>query len=135
VTPYADCISALMIVAPQLHDTALHALQAALGGTDGTVVHAARAHDHDALILRCTDAPSHALLRDWSSRFAIDIGRRQHVQPWRWPQLALFDMDSTLITMEVIDELAIEAGVGEQVAAITEAAMRGEVPGLTKASW
>ena len=37
------------------------------------------------------------------------------------------DMDSTLIDAEVIDELAIEAGVGEQVAAITEAAMRGEV--------
>ena len=36
-------------------------------------------------------------------------------------------MDSTLIDAEVIDELAVEAGVGEQVAAITEAAMRGEV--------
>jgi phosphoserine phosphatase len=36
-------------------------------------------------------------------------------------------MDSTLIDAEVIDELAIEAGVGEEVAAITEAAMRGEI--------
>ena len=36
-------------------------------------------------------------------------------------------MDSTLIDAEVIDELAIEAGVGEQVAAITEAAMQGEL--------
>ena len=35
-------------------------------------------------------------------------------------------MDSTLIEAEVIDELAKEAGVGAQVAAITEAAMRGE---------
>ena len=43
------------------------------------------------------------------------------------PRLALFDMDSTLIDAEVIDELAIEAGVGEQVAAITEAAMQGEI--------
>ena len=42
-------------------------------------------------------------------------------------KLVAFDMDSTLIDAEVIDELAIEAGVGEQVAAITEAAMRGEV--------
>lgn len=42
-------------------------------------------------------------------------------------RLAVFDMDSTLIPIEVIDELAVQAGVGEQVAAITEAAMRGEL--------
>ncbi len=42
-------------------------------------------------------------------------------------RLVCFDMDSTLIDAEVIDELAIEAGVGEQVAAITESAMRGEI--------
>jgi phosphoserine phosphatase len=43
-------------------------------------------------------------------------------------RLIVFDMDSTLIQCEVIDELAHAAGVGEQVAAITEAAMRGEIP-------
>ncbi|MBZ2190265.1 phosphoserine phosphatase SerB [Alcanivorax sp. JB21] len=42
-------------------------------------------------------------------------------------RLVVFDMDSTLIESEVIDELAQEAGVGEQVAAITERAMRGEL--------
>lgn len=42
-------------------------------------------------------------------------------------RLVAFDMDSTLIQAEVIDELAKEAGVGDQVAAITEAAMRGEL--------
>jgi phosphoserine phosphatase len=42
-------------------------------------------------------------------------------------RLVAFDMDSTLIRTEVIDELARLAGVGEQVAAITEAAMRGEL--------
>ena len=42
-------------------------------------------------------------------------------------KLAVFDMDSTLIQCEVIDQLAIRAGVGEQVAAITERAMRGEL--------
>jgi phosphoserine phosphatase len=36
-------------------------------------------------------------------------------------------MDSTLIETEVIDELAIKAGVGDQVKAITESAMRGEI--------
>jgi phosphoserine phosphatase len=42
-------------------------------------------------------------------------------------RLVCFDMDSTLIQTEVIDELAAAAGVGTEVSAITEAAMRGEL--------
>lgn len=42
-------------------------------------------------------------------------------------RLICFDMDSTLIHTECIDELADKAGVGEQVRAITESAMRGEI--------
>ncbi|MGQ9659655.1 MAG: phosphoserine phosphatase SerB [Thermochromatium sp.] len=42
-------------------------------------------------------------------------------------RLVCLDMDSTLIQTEVIDELAAVAGVGAEVAAITEAAMRGEL--------
>jgi phosphoserine phosphatase len=42
-------------------------------------------------------------------------------------RLVCFDMDSTLIQTEVIDELAERAGVGEQVKAITESAMNGEI--------
>ncbi|MBF0303114.1 MAG: phosphoserine phosphatase SerB [Desulfamplus sp.] len=42
-------------------------------------------------------------------------------------KLVVFDMDSTLIQAEVIDELAKMAGVGNKVAAITESAMRGEI--------
>ncbi len=41
--------------------------------------------------------------------------------------LAAFDMDSTLINIECVDEIAAAAGRKEQVAAITEAAMRGEI--------
>ena len=40
--------------------------------------------------------------------------------------VAVFDMDSTLIKAEVMDELAIEMGIGEQVAAVTASAMRGD---------
>lgn len=43
-------------------------------------------------------------------------------------RLIVFDMDSTLIQCEVMDELAKAAGVGEKVAAITESAMQGEIP-------
>ena len=45
----------------------------------------------------------------------------------RMRRLICFDMDSTLIQTEVIDELAMRAGVGDQVKAITESAMRGEI--------
>jgi len=45
----------------------------------------------------------------------------------RMRRLICFDMDSTLIQTEVIDELAMRAGVGDQVKAITERAMRGEI--------
>ncbi|WP_209622629.1 phosphoserine phosphatase SerB [Methanolobus bombayensis] len=42
-------------------------------------------------------------------------------------KLIVFDMDSTLIDAETIDELANAAGVGEEVASITEKAMKGEL--------
>lgn len=45
----------------------------------------------------------------------------------RMRRLICFDMDSTLIQTECIDELAMRAGVGDEVKAITESAMRGEI--------
>ena len=43
------------------------------------------------------------------------------------PKLLVFDMDSTFIQIEVIDELARQHGVGDSVSKVTEAAMRGEI--------
>lgn len=57
----------------------------------------------------------------------VDIGFQLDTVFRRIRRLAVFDMDSTLIEAEVIDELAKAAGIGEQVAAITERAMRGEL--------
>lgn len=57
----------------------------------------------------------------------IDISFQSDDIYRRCRRLICFDMDSTLITTEVIDELAERAGVGEQVRAITESAMRGEI--------
>lgn len=59
--------------------------------------------------------------------YDVDIAFQQDDIFRRNRRLVVFDMDSTLIEAEVIDELAKEAGVGEQVAQITEAAMRGEL--------
>ena len=41
--------------------------------------------------------------------------------------VAVFDMDSTLIKAEVMDELAVDAGIGKQISAVTASAMRGEI--------
>ncbi|AMK10445.1 MAG: phosphoserine phosphatase SerB [Pseudodesulfovibrio sp.] len=62
-----------------------------------------------------------------SSELMVDIAFQEDNIFRRNRRLVAFDMDSTLIQAEVIDELAKEAGVGDQVAAITEAAMRGEL--------
>ncbi len=56
-----------------------------------------------------------------------DISLQEDTMYRRSRRLVCFDMDSTLIGTEVIDELADRAGVGEQVRAITESAMRGEI--------
>ena len=66
-------------------------------------------------------------LLEYASQLDIDIAYQEDNIYRRNRQLVVFDMDSTLIDAEVIDELAKEAGVGEQVAAITEAAMQGEI--------
>lgn len=68
-----------------------------------------------------------ARLRDLSDRHDVDIALQPRAARCQSYGLAVFDMDSTLIDCEVIDELAAAAGVGEQVADITERAMRGEV--------
>lgn len=57
----------------------------------------------------------------------VDIAFQRDSVYRRNRRLAVFDMDSTLIEHEVIDELAIAAGVGDQVSAITERAMQGEL--------
>ena len=57
----------------------------------------------------------------------VDLAFQQDNMYRRNRRLVAFDMDSTLIEAEVIDELATLAGVGAQVAAITERAMRGEI--------
>ncbi|WP_397457819.1 phosphoserine phosphatase SerB [Pseudomonas asplenii] len=57
----------------------------------------------------------------------IDVAFQEDSLFRRNRRLAVFDMDSTLIEAEVIDELAKAAGVGEQVSAITERSMAGEL--------
>ena len=62
-----------------------------------------------------------------ASELDVDIAIQQDNAYRRSRRLVCFDMDSTLIKAEVIDELAKRAGVGEEVAKITESAMQGEI--------
>ena len=62
-----------------------------------------------------------------SSQTGMDFSFQKDDMYRRMRRLICFDMDSTLIQTECIDELARRHGVGDQVAAITERAMRGEI--------
>lgn len=66
-------------------------------------------------------------LQELATRWEVDLmlAPSDSKRPRR--RLIAFDMDSTLIQCEVIDELARRAGVGDEVAAVTARAMRGEL--------
>jgi len=68
-----------------------------------------------------------AELRELADELEMDLALQPVSEYGRERRLAVFDMDSTLIQGEVIDELAKLAGVGERVSAVTAAAMRGEI--------
>ena len=67
------------------------------------------------------------LLGDVSSSYNLDIGLQASRPSLSTPGLLVMDMDSTVIAIECIDEIAKLAGVGEQVAEVTARAMRGEI--------
>ena len=62
-----------------------------------------------------------------SQELGVDISYQEDNIYRRNRRLVVFDMDSTLIQQEVIDELAREAGVYQEVSHVTELAMRGEL--------
>ena len=86
----------------------------------------------DAAVLAFNGRPLHPemlpdALRELSEKIQADVNWLSRKAFLSDIKLAVFDMDSTLIQHEVIDELAIEAGKGVEVAAVTEKAMRGEI--------
>ena len=66
-------------------------------------------------------------LMQLSSEMGMDFSLQRDDMYRRMRRLICFDMDSTLIQTECIDELAERNGVGAEVRAITESAMRGEI--------
>lgn len=88
--------------------------------TKACVEFSARGVPNDAIALRKS-------FTEIASELNVDIGFQEDNMYRRTRRLVCFDMDSTLIEAEVIDELAKAAGVGSQVSEITESAMRGEI--------
>ncbi|NVK72309.1 MAG: phosphoserine phosphatase SerB [Oceanospirillaceae bacterium] len=73
------------------------------------------------------DSSVRAELLALSNETGIDHIYQSSMLDIKTPGVAVFDMDSTLIKAEVMDELAVEAGIGEQISAVTASAMRGEI--------
>ena len=94
-------------------------------------------HGDDPLSKSCVQVSVRGFLKDQTAmqkRFMqiandrqVDISLQEDSMYRRSRRLVCFDMDSTLIGTEVIDELADRASVGEEVRKITESAMRGEI--------
>ena len=80
-----------------------------------------------AISLRGEDAPLKRALLAAAGQGAFDCALQRETLLRRSKRLIVMDMDSTLIRIEVIDELARAHGVGDQVAAITRQAMMGEM--------
>ncbi|AFN64002.1 Probable phosphoserine phosphatase (SerB2) [Mycobacteroides abscessus subsp. abscessus] len=76
---------------------------------------------------RLTDVDLHTAMAQVATDEPVDIAVEHSSLDRRAKRLIVFDVDSTLIQGEVIEMLADRAGAREQVAAITEAAMRGEL--------
>jgi phosphoserine phosphatase len=67
------------------------------------------------------------LIEDVANRFSVEICLVNKTPTLAQPGLLLMDMDSTVIAVECIDEIAELAGVGEQVSAVTVLAMQGKL--------
>lgn len=133
VTLLSRCVTAAQI-AELTTITARHGLNIdSITRLSGRIpLDALQAHSNACIEFSVRGLPSNtaALRADFmelSTRLEIDIAFQLDTVYRRNRRLVCFDMDSTLIEAEVIDELAKAAGVGEQVSEITEAAMRGEL--------
>lgn len=81
----------------------------------------------DGVVPEAADAMLRTTLAEVSARAGVDLAVERAGLARRAKRLIVFDVDSTLVQGEVIEMLAVKAGVGEQVALITDAAMRGEL--------
>ncbi|MGF1681048.1 phosphoserine phosphatase [Photobacterium minamisatsumaniensis] len=80
--------------------------------------------EYDCLLVK---NPFSSQLEQCVTHYQLDIADIREIPNLSEPGLVVMDMDSTAIQIECIDEIAKLAGVGEQVAEVTERAMQGEL--------
>ncbi|TDR73372.1 phosphoserine phosphatase [Photobacterium lutimaris] len=115
--------SATLVFGRSIDAVAVHAIEAAYGAPL-TLTAAWKVGQYDCLLLA---TPYSLHLERCVTRAQLDIADLTQCPDLREPGLVVMDMDSTAIDIECIDEIAILAGVGEQVAEVTERAMLGEL--------
>lgn len=93
-------------------------------GAAMVIVSAWRVEDYQVVRLAGSLTPRATKLAHEAGLDVAPLGRIPHLKT---PGLLVMDMDSTAIEIECIDEIAKLAGSGEQVAEVTERAMRGEL--------
>ncbi|CAE7877383.1 unnamed protein product [Symbiodinium microadriaticum] len=124
-----------LVQKPNISSTSLSEVMSVFGTKGINIIKIERLSSRDIASLQFTVSLPESLSSDEFSKHLVDVSKRQGADIAiqrddleRWMRrLVVFDMDSTLIQQEVIDELAKLAGVESQVKEITEAAMRGEL--------
>ena len=114
-------MSQLVLSSPTLHPEDIEKL-AALANANG--VHSL---GNTAAHLTDIDPDENAAVAHCCTELGIDYAFLNQIKPLEECKILAMDMDSTLISIECIDEIADMVGKKAQVAAITEAAMRGEI--------
>ncbi len=120
----------LILLAEQLHKSALQSSLQILdeAGVQVEVSGVKRVADRDLLSLRLSAWSPELKARLQAVADGWDLACVPALPQADKPGLVLMDMDSTAIQIECIDEIALLAGVGEEVAAVTRAAMEGALP-------
>lgn len=120
------------LLAPAVEAGALAAVAEALASCSANIERIERLADQPVTAYELTISggdpdPLREKLAAVAARSNVDLAVQPAGLVRRGKRLVVFDVDSTLVQGEVVDELAALAGVGEQVAAVTAAAMRGEL--------
>src|SRR5687768_12105991 len=109
----------LIVQGPALDEKAVHALAA--------IAKPSAVEQIASAAFRLRKALKDEAVAAWCDEHRIDYAWMPEGRRFADLKLLAMDMDSTLITIECIDELGALAGRGAEIAAITEAAMRGEI--------
>lgn len=110
------------LIIQAIHDIPADQLQRIAGLATATRIEQIAAHAH-----RLREAKPHDAIAAYCHDHQLDYGFVRPNQQLADFGLLVMDMDSTLISIECIDEIADMQGLKPQVAAITESAMRGEI--------